>query len=234
MLEQEPSIAACACSVSPKLLLSESLRQSTQQVNTIPLTPVNCSFGIVTERGKPRPLDSVLRKEAKRNKATVSIVFAVRRPGCSSCREHGQQLSEFATRFKKVALWGIIKETAVDDIGLLEFYDSYFHHSIYKDDKWQIYNAMGARRISIKDLLKGFFRSRSRHQAKNIKSTLAGEGWLKGGVLIFDRTGKLRYAYEETYGEELKLQDLEDAIRTLQDEGSEELSESSSASSQQC
>ena len=40
-----------------------------------------------------------------------------------------------------------VKETGVDDVGLLEFYEKYFKFPLYKDDELQIYKAQGNRKI---------------------------------------------------------------------------------------
>merc|ERR1712194_862527 len=50
--------------------------------------------------------------------------------------------------FADFGLFGIVKEVAVDDEGLLEFHDDFFPHPLYKDSSLQFYEAMGKRKIT--------------------------------------------------------------------------------------
>lgn len=101
----------------------------------------------------------------------------------------------------------------MDDTGLLDFYEKYFRFPLYKDSKWMVYKAMGNRKLTMKGLLSGLMKSRSRHKKKKIDQTTLGEGWLQGGLLIFDRNGQLRFSREEVYGDELNLEELSRAIQ---------------------
>jgi hypothetical protein len=123
------------------------------------------------------------------------------------------QLTQLAAQEKRLALWGILKETGVDDVGLLDFYEKYFRFPLYKDPKWLVYKAMGNRKITLKSLMKGLLKSRGRYKKKNIDQTTGGEGWVQGGLLIFDRNGQLRFGSEENFGHELNLDELAAAIR---------------------
>ena len=110
-------------------------------------------------------------------------------------------------------MWAIVKETGVDDEGLLNFAAHYFPFPVFKDKKWLVYKAMGNRKLTMKGLLSGLMKSRSRHKKKKIDQTTLGEGWLQGGLLIFDRNGQLRFSREEVYGDELNLEELSRAIQ---------------------
>ena len=115
-------------------------------------------------------------------------------------------------------MWAIVKETGVDDEGLLNFAAHYFPFPVFKDKKWLVYKAMGNRRISLWGLITGLFKSSSRIRKKNISTTLAGEGWIQGGVLIFNGKNHLVYALEESFGNELNADDIKLAIEAARGE----------------
>jgi hypothetical protein len=194
--------------------LEESLRLSAPLLYKIPLVPVNCSFGIVTEKeDKKIPLQTMTRREIRVSGADVTVLFAIRRPGCGACREHGLQLTELAKQ-EKVCVVGAIKETGVDNAALVDFYDTYFHFPIYKDTQWQIYHAMGGRKISTWNLLKNAIKLNKRYNKKNIVNVpFGGDIWTQGGVLIFDKHGVLRSCFYETFGDEFDTNELRQAIQ---------------------
>jgi hypothetical protein len=115
-------------------------------LDDITLLPVDCSFGIVTERKHLSvSLKQMIRNEIRvSGRADVMIMFAIRRPGCGACREHGKQLTELIHSINQqgkvnVGAIGIIKHINVDNNALLQFYDQYYKFPIYKDEKWCIY-----------------------------------------------------------------------------------------------
>jgi hypothetical protein len=207
--EQTSSIQVSSTSIE----LEDSLRLSAPRLYKIPLIPVNCSFGIVTEKQDHKiPLQPMTHRETRISGRDVTVLFAIRRPGCGGCREHGLQLTELAKQ-EKVCVVGAIKETGVDDAALLDFYDTYFHFPIYKDSKWDIYHAMGGRKISTWNFLKNTNKVLKRYKEKNITNIpLGGDLWTQGGVLIFDKRGELRHAFYENYGDEYDMDELRKAI----------------------
>lgn len=174
-------------------------------VATIPLKRLNCSFDIVNVDDHAQNLRDIVRQEARKNRADVIIVYAVRKVGCPSCREHALQLSELAQKDRRVHLMGVVKETGIADDVLLEFYQDYFgRHDLYKDEKWRVYKAMGNHKLSLRQAMLGFFRSRRRFREKNIKmptSKSVGESLIQGGIVMFDREGDLHFAYNEEFKE---------------------------------
>lgn len=196
------------------LILKESLRLQAPKLYKIPLIPVNCSFDIVTERTTNTiPLKPMTGQERRVVQSDVTVLFAVRRPGCGSCRFHGRQLTELAKQ-ENICLVGAIKETGVDDPSLLEFYQDYFKFPIYKDEKWNIYNAMGGRKLSVRKLLGNANKLRKRFRKNAIKNVpFGGDIWTQGGVLIFDKQGELRYCYYEDFGDELNIEELRAAVQ---------------------
>jgi hypothetical protein len=125
-----------------------------------------------------------------------SLCFVVRRPGCVLCREHAQQLVQaHHTMLGNLPLWAIVKETGVDDVGLVEFHDQYFSFPTYKDVDLSVYQAFGNRRIGLSTwnpirLYRGFKEMGKRLKEKGIDGNLKGEGMIQGGLLLFDKDGK--------------------------------------------
>ena len=50
---------------------------------------------------------------------------------------------------------------------------------------------------------------------KNIEGNYVGEGMIQGGILLFDSSGELRFAYEEQIGNELPMDDLQAAVDAI-------------------
>lgn len=116
----------------------------------------------------------------------------------------------------KLALAGICKDSN-DEQGLLDFHQSYFdRHAIYNDEKWQLYQAMGGRKLGVWDLVKATVVAPLRWHKKGITSSPTrhqSDAWMIGGVLVFDQTGNLVYAMEESVVEEFPIDRLERAIQ---------------------
>lgn len=226
---------AASGKIAEKLRPKEPLLRNIQDLRDLSLVPLNCSFGVVSEKDDTKvSLRKMLRMERKKTNSNVMILFAVRRAGCPACREHALQLSEFAAKDGKIALAATVKETGADDQDILDFYEKYFHHSIYKDPNWGIYKAMGARKISGFGLIRGIMNSLNRYKQKNIDYTMGkSDGWMQGGLLVFDKDGNLRYAYEENFGEELDLDLLSAAVAEARSDtsGSQSYSKDSEDSS---
>jgi hypothetical protein len=50
--------------------------------------------------------------------------------------------------FRDVFIYGVIKETGIDDDGLLEFIEQYFPYPVYRDPTFAYYHALGDRKVS--------------------------------------------------------------------------------------
>ena len=114
----------------------------------------------------------------------------------------------------KVDVKGVIKETGIDDDALLEFYTDYFTFPLYKDEGMNLYNIIGNEKLDTFTLFANAKRMHDRVDAKGIRSSpkVKGEGLTQGGVLIFDKHGRLCYVYYETFGFELDTQAIQWAI----------------------
>lgn len=156
-----------------------------------------------------------------------TLCFVVRRPGCILCREEGQALSQLAAAqdsLEGFGMFGVVKETGVDDEGLVEFHSSYFTYPLYRDVELSFYKALGNRKLTLPwnpiKLVQGVFsilEMNKRLKAKNLSGNLSGEGFLKGGVIIFGKDGKPRFAYEEETGSELPIDDIIAALKSMKE-----------------
>jgi len=149
------------------------------------------------------------------------------------CREHGRQLSDLAKStgdkdnaelMKGFQLFGVVKEIGVDDKGLSEFYNDHYTYPLYKDDALTFYNdffnkrKLGFTTYNPLKLYSGFKTMTKRVKKKGLKGNMVGEGFVKGGVVIFDKGGKAVYAYEEETFTELVVDDIVAALKALQGE----------------
>jgi len=64
-----------------------------ERLYRIPLVPIDCRFGVIREDKLARDaLKATIKMQRRIQAATMTVVFCIRRPGCGSCRDHGQQL----------------------------------------------------------------------------------------------------------------------------------------------
>ena len=120
-------------------------------------------------------------------------------------------------------LFGVIKETGVDDKGLSDF-STFYPFPLYRDENLDFYTALGNRSLSIPlnpfKLASGMFSLFSiqkRLKKKKIEGNLTGEGIKQGGVIIFDKEGTAKYAYYEKTGSEIPVEDILAAIQAVKD-----------------
>lgn len=141
------------------------------------------------------------------------------------CREEALTLSDLAARSDKplngFGLFGIVKETGVDDRGLAKFHNDFYPHPIYRDDELAFYRALGDRKMGPGSwnpfAIFGKWRKIiNRVNGKGIDmSNLKGEGLVQGGVILFDKEGAPRYCYKEVTGEEIPVDDILSAVSAM-------------------
>lgn len=184
--------------------LKKPIADRTESLYKVPLQQLNCSFDLVTVSPQLVALKQAIKQQVKQNNADVTILFAIRQPSCPSCREHGLQLKELASHDRQLVLMGAVKDTGVNDKEVLTFYQQFFRNPIYKDQKWNVFKALGGKRLSLFSAFLGYLRSKKRFQEKGIPlehSGPAGESFVKGGILIFDKHGELCFTYNEDFKE---------------------------------
>jgi hypothetical protein len=206
-------------------LLPKSLLKCIPNVYQEKLTPVDLRFGVVRAEEYTVPVIKAHKKAlAERQfvgRAKASICFVVKRPGCVICKEQGLMLKELVDNFPGncVAAWAVIKEIDVDNDGLLDLYQKYFHFPFFLDKKMRLYKALGRNYVNpFKFLFNVKMNARKRIEDKGIPGTVIGkgEGLMLGGVLIFDSRGEIRYAYTENSGaQELPMDELRQALTAI-------------------
>jgi thiol-disulfide isomerase/thioredoxin len=220
MTEEDSSDLSTHSAVTDKVIMKDSLRKNLTQIHKVPLIPMNCSFGIVTKKPEQvQPLQTAVKNQCRQDSTDVAIVFAVRRPGCGFCREHGLQLTQLAKE-EDLAMLAVVKGDSTLDENLLEFRRDYFRFPIVQDEKWLLYKFMGDKVLSVGNILKSFMGSAGkRHAKKNIVTRHNSEedGKTAGGILILDKTGEIKYAYEELFGEELDIEAIRGAIHAIRE-----------------
>lgn len=168
------------------------------------------------------------------------VVFVVRRPGWSLCREEALDITEKYNEIlartpslRKVPLFGVIKEAADTEeidtkLGITEFQSAYFdNRNLYLDSELQFYSLLGKRRLSIPfsklflhpwSSFTDFKSLLGRLKDRKIEGNLAGEGLIKGGVIIFGPGDKdeVIYKYEEVTGSKFLVEDFEKGLLKLE------------------
>lgn len=120
-------------------------------------------------------------------------------------------------------LFGVVKEVGVDDEGLAEFQSDFFSYPLYRDEEKTMYTALGLRKLSVTTwnpfkIFRGLRNVMKRLKGKNISGNMKGEGAIQGGIIIFDKNGKARYAYREETGFEVPVGDIIAAVRAVNTE----------------
>jgi AhpC/TSA antioxidant enzyme len=218
----------------------------TRSMHKISLEPLNCSFGIVrTTKINEKSfvcLKEVVQRQRQAIGADVTIVYAVRTPGCAICRENAVHISNWASSLNsssssrpKVSLVGIVKEsgTPETDEAVLNFYESYFTHPLYRDSKWDIYKAMGGRNVSVWSLLSRGNSLLKRARSKKIENKPTGEVWMLGGLLVLDKQGEIRHVMLDRFGHLFDTQALDTVVREIRRGGSQ-VSQSAKSSDKTC
>lgn len=136
------------------------------------------------------------------------------------CREEGLDLKNFASKdgspLNGFNLFGLVKEVGVDDAGLSDFHSKYYPYDLYRDEGLVFYNEFLGRRtlglssISLNPIkiFRGLRSVSKRIKSKSIDGNLTGEGIVKGGLILFDKNGEAKYAYQEETGTELPVDDI--------------------------
>ena len=120
-------------------------------------------------------------------------------------------------------LFGVVKETGIDDEGLAEFSKKYFGgFPLYCDKSYCFYQALGDRKTvqlpSLWTVFTSFLSAWTRIGSKNIEWNSKGEGVVQGGIMIFDAKGKLKFAYKEETGVDVPVKDIAIALEAARRE----------------
>lgn len=223
-LSTASTTAQCSATTVPqRMFLSESLK--TADLQSASLYSIDTVLGSVQESSSPIRSGDAIRKHMGDEGA---ICFVVRRPGCVFCREEGVELVELNKNHPELqgfGFFGTIKETGVDDEGLIEFAKLY-PYPLYRDADLTFYKALGDRRLTLETwnpirIFNGVFWLREamkRVGDRKLEGNLKGEGLTKGGVIIFGKDGTQKYAYAEETFEEFPTAEILAAVRALKAE----------------
>lgn len=120
----------------------------------------------------------------------------------------------FEERLAGFKIFGIVKETGVDDAGLVEFQSTYFQYQLFCDKSYSFYRSLGDRKVGLSALWNPFSlfsiacEAFQRLKDKNVEGNLKGEGLVQGGIIFFGPDGKPKYVYEEATGKDLPVAEL--------------------------
>eukprot|EP00957_Ditylum_brightwellii_P206325 15347859-Ditylum_brightwellii.AAC.1 len=108
--------------------------------------------------------------------------------------------------------FGVVKETGVDNEGLMEFQTQYFPHLLYQDEELLFYEALRSRKLKLTTwnpirMYQAMKEWGRRLEEKGIEGNYKGKG----------RQGKPRYNYLEKTGEELPADDIVVALNAARD-----------------
>ena len=121
-------------------------------------------------------------------------------------------------------IFGVVKETGVDDEGLVEFSTKYFgsQYPLYCDKSRAFYQALGDRKVGLSALFNPFSLiglicdAYTRLTSKSISGNVTkGEGVVQGGIIVFDKNGKPACMYEEETGVDLRVADIVAALKAV-------------------
>jgi hypothetical protein len=212
--------AAYSMNVPERMILTKIMKNAPlRSASVLPL-----DFGVGVKELEAIQGDEMIGRNTGR---FGSVAFVVRRPGWVLCREHGQQLLQLAAEESKplegFGLFGLVKETGVDDEGLIEFHKTHYPHPLYKDVDLEYYRAFGDKKvysdISWNPLswYGGMKNMQGRLDKKGLEGNLIGEGLKKGGIIIFGTNGEPTYMYLEETGTELELEDIKAALAAVKE-----------------
>lgn len=189
------------------------------------LAPLDLTFNNVTEEDYTVDLKHAHKKALKTQvlrastKAQASVLFVVKRPWCPMCHEQGFDLKKLIEEFpaQSVGAFACIKEVEEDTEGLLSLYQNHFHFPFYRDTTLTVFKTLGIRKINIFTGLRRYYSAMARLERKGLSSKRVGKvgEMALGGVMIFDRKGRLQYAYKEEIGLELPLDEIRMAIKGI-------------------
>lgn len=128
-------------------------------------------------------------------------------------------------------LVGIIKEVAPvkgaetdEELGVAEFQEKYFHNfPVYIDQERSFYSFMGNNNLLFQklhtwnpfQLYSDYKFLKTRLDTKELSGNLAGEGLLKGGLLIISPKLGICYRHEENTGSEMPYKEIGNKLKEI-------------------
>jgi AhpC/TSA antioxidant enzyme len=121
-------------------------------------------------------------------------------------------------------IWGIVKETGVDDMGIAQFQRDYFPYPLYCDKSYDFYRALGDRKVTLQFALNPLAlfdvlcNAMTRFREKGVDGNFTGEGVTQGGIIFFDSDGNPVYAYEEQTGSDVPIRDVVAVVNKMRED----------------
>lgn len=119
-------------------------------------------------------------------------------------------------------MFGVVKETGVDDEGLVDYSLDYFRsYPVYVDKSYSFYQALGDRKVGLNQLFNPLALigilcdAYQRITSKSVTGTAKGEGIVQGGIIIFGADGKPACMYQEETGIDLRVADIASALAAV-------------------
>lgn len=216
-MKEQPKRSECCDESKATSIESAKSKLNVEMLLSTLLRKVDCKFQLVRASEHERTLANVVQRSLKLQQANIVIVYAVRNPGCNLCRETGKMLSDMVKKDQTLHLISVIKEIGKADQMLLEYHTDYCQRTpIYLDAKWNVYKAMGGRKISRLSVAWRLIGSIVRTAKKDIYANVDAmktDFWTQGGVFFFDRTAELVHTiYEPAFGDEMDTEEIREAI----------------------
>lgn len=123
--------------------------------------------------------------------------------------------------FEGFRVIGIVKETGIDDEGLVDFHDKFFRFPLYRDQSFAFYHALGDRKVGLGvlfnplSLIYALCDAYQRITSKNISGNMKGEGLIQGGLIVFSSDGVAKLMYQEQTGLDLPVTDICGALEHI-------------------
>lgn len=146
---------------------------------------------------------------------TGAVIMAVRRPGCSLCREEAQELSSIRAelQMRNVPLYAVIHET----LGAEEFAPYLKAKAIYLDKERKFYGPQERWMFFSGFMRASVWSNFARNRQKGVDGNLEGEGRLLGGVFVVGpgQQGILFEHREKEWGDLANNTDIITAVRKM-------------------
>ncbi|KAK6170616.1 hypothetical protein SNE40_018971 [Patella caerulea] len=143
-----------------------------------------------------------------------AVIMAVRRPGCSLCREEAAELSSLKPKLDAlgVDLYSVVHET----LGVPEF-KPYFKGPVYLDKERRFYGPVERRMLVTGFLRISVWRNFISNWRNGVEGNLEGEGSILGSVFVIGpgKQGILFEHREKEFGDYANLTEVLNAVNQI-------------------
>ncbi|XP_030630753.1 peroxiredoxin-like 2A [Chanos chanos] len=151
--------------------------------------------------------------------STGAVIMAVRRPGCSLCREEASALCSLKSELDElgVPLYAVVKENIGTEI---RDFKPYFCGEIFVDEKQRFYGSEPRRMKALGIVRLGVWRNLLLTWKKGYRGNMKGEGFVLGGLFVIGpgKQGILLEHKEKEFGDKADLSSVLEAAKKIQKE----------------